>query len=122
MQQAAGRRIDWSLYRGETPRAAPPPPRFDPPSIPADDIPVEQLSEPLADRFERRAEHAAAKRWMRFALREPGPYLLAFVGDPHLDDCGSIWPLLRRNVQLMRRPHVHGVMLGDVTNNWSGKL
>jgi len=122
MQAAAGRLIDWSLYRGETPRAEPPPPRFDPPSIPPDDIPVEQLIEQLAERFERRAEHAAAKKWMRFALREPGPYLLAFVGDPHLDDNGCNWPLLRRDVELMRRPHVHGVMLGDVTNNWSGKL
>lgn len=118
---AAGRKVDWSLYAG---RAAtkPLPPRFDPPSIPADDVPVEQLIDQLAHRFERRAENAAAKKWMRFALHDDGPYLLAFVGDPHLDDNGCNWPLLKRDVELMRRPHVHGVMLGDVTNNWSGKL
>ena len=121
VQESAGRRIDWSLYPGEAPRA-PISPRFDPPPIPADDIPVEQLIDQLAERFERRAENAAAKRWMRFALHDAGPYVLAFVGDPHLDDNGCNWPLLRRDVELMRRPHVHGVMLGDVTNNWSGKL
>ena len=121
VQEAAGRRIDWSLYPGEAPRA-PISPRFDPPPIPADDIPVEQLIDQLAERFERRAENAAAKRWMRFALHDAGPYVLAFVGDPHLDDNGCNWPLLKRDVELMRRPHVHGIMLGDVTNNWSGKL
>ena len=121
VQESAGRRIDWSLYQGEAPRA-PISPRFDPPPIPADDIPVEQLIDQLAQRFERRAENAAAKRWMRFALHDAGPYVLAFVGDPHLDDNGCNWPLLKRDVELMRRPHVHGIMLGDVTNNWSGKL
>lgn len=121
VQESAGRRIDWSLYQGEAPRA-PISPRFDPPPIPADDIPVEQLIDQLAERFERRAENAAAKRWMRFALHDAGPYVLAFVGDPHLDDNGCNWPLLKRDVELMRRPHVHGIMLGDVTNNWSGKL
>jgi hypothetical protein len=121
VQESAGRRIDWSLYQGEAPRA-PMSPRFDPPPIPADDIPVEQLIDQLAERFERRAENAAAKRWMRFALHDAGPYVLAFVGDPHLDDNGCNWPLLKRDVELMRRPHVHGIMLGDVTNNWSGKL
>ena len=121
VQESAGRRIDWSLYPGEAPRA-PMSPRFDPPPIPADDIPVEQLIDQLAERFERRAENAAAKRWMRFALHDAGPYVLAFVGDPHLDDNDCNWPLLKRDVDLMRRPHVHGIMLGDVTNNWSGKL
>jgi hypothetical protein len=123
IEQAAGRLIDWSLSPDAriSPDAARKP-RFDPPTIPADDVPVEQLIEQLSDRFARRAENAAAKRWMRYALHDAGPYLLAFVGDPHLDDNGCNWPLLRRDVDLMRTPHVHGVMLGDVTNNWAGKL
>ena len=118
---AAGRDIDWSLWTGDAPRE-PVAPRFDPPAIPADDIPVEDLIEQLAERFGKRAENAAARKWMRYSLKEPGPYLLAIVGDPHLDDNGCNWPLLRRDVEIMRRPHVHGIMLGDVTNNWSGKL
>jgi hypothetical protein len=122
-ERAAGRLIDWSLYQPQaSAKSEPLPPRFDPPMIPADDVPVERLIDQLAERFERRAEHAAAKKWMRFTLKDSGPYLLAFVGDPHLDDNGCNWPLLKRDIELMRRPHVHGVMLGDVTNNWSGKL
>ena len=119
IETAAGRKIDWSLWPGHKTAQ---PARFDPPTIPSDDIPVEKLIEQLSERFGRRAEHAAAKKWMRFTLKEPGPYILAFVGDPHLDDNGCNWPLLRRDVDLMRTPHVHGIMLGDATNNWSGKL
>lgn len=123
IESAAGRSINWSLYAGDQLlRSDPVPLRFDPPAIPADDVPINRLIEQLSERFERRAENAAAKKWMRFALHDDGPYLLAFVGDPHVDDNGCNWPLLRRDVELMRRPHVHGVMLGDVTNNWSGKL
>lgn len=118
VENAAGRQIDWSLWAGSEPVE----PRFTPPSIPADDIPVERLVDQLAERFDRRAEHATSKKWMRFALNDPGPYILAFVGDPHLDDNGCNWPLLKRDIELMRTPHVHGVMLGDATNNWAGKL
>ena len=121
IEVAAGRDIDWSLWPGDVPRE-PVAPRFDPPSIPSDDIPVEELIDQLAERFGKRAENAAARKWMRYSLKEPGPYLLAIVGDPHLDDNGCNWPLLKRDVEIMRRPHVHGVMLGDATNNWSGKL
>ena len=121
IEEAAGREVDWSVWTGRQ-GIEPVPPRFNPPSIPADDIPVEALIDQLAERFGRRAENATAKQWMRFSLHKPGPYALAFVGDPHLDDNGCNWPLLKRDVELMRRPHVHGVMLGDVTNNWSGKL
>lgn len=121
LERCAGRAIDWSRYRGRAPLEALAP-RFVAPQVPADDVPIETLVDQLSERFGKRAENAAARKWMRFSLNEPGPYLLAFVGDPHLDDNGCNWPLLRRDIELMRRPHVHGIMLGDVTNNWSGKL
>lgn len=120
-EAAAGRGVDWSLWPGNR-RSQPVAARFDPPEIPDDDVPVEALIEQLSERFGKRAENAAARKWMRYTLKDPGPYLLGFFGDPHVDDNGCNWPLLRRDVELMRRPHCHGIMLGDVTNNWSGKL
>lgn len=121
IEASAGRAINWKLYR---PFSGPrdDAPRFIPPLLPAEDMPVEDLIASLEQSFKRRSEHAAAKKWMRFTLTEPGPYILAFVGDPHVDDNGCNWPLLKRDLDLMRQPHVHGVCLGDVTNNWSGKL
>lgn len=121
IEAAAGRSIDWSLWPGRAP-VKPVAPRFDPPSIPDADIPVEELIEKLERSYHRRSAHVAAKKWMRFSLRDDGPYMLAVVGDPHLDDPGCNWPLLRRDVEIMRRPHTHAICLGDVTNNWSGRL
>jgi hypothetical protein len=122
LEAAAGRSIDWSLFPGAPPRAEPLPPRFDPPHIPDGDVPVEELIEKLTANFKRRAQHVAAKAWARFTLHEDGPYVLAVVGDPHLDDPGTDWGLLRRHHALLRREHVHGVCLGDVVNNWAGRL
>jgi hypothetical protein len=122
LEAAAGRAIDWSLYPGAPPRAEPLPPRFDPPHIPDADIPVEELIQKLERNYQRRAEHVAAKTWARFTLKADGPYVLAVVGDPHLDDPGTDWGLLRRHHALLRREHVHGVCLGDVVNNWAGRL
>jgi hypothetical protein len=124
MEKAAGRKVRWDLYRGpgarqtETAVEA----RFIPPHIPAAEMPVGELIDKLKTNFTRRAAHADAKKWMKFTLKEDGPYCLAFVGDPHLDDNGCNWPLLDRDVALMRLPHVHGIGMGDYTNNWAGKL
>lgn len=122
LEAAAGRAIDWSLYPGAPARAEPLPPRFVPPVIPEADVPVDELIEKLTANFKRRAQHVAAKAWARFTLHEDGPYCLAIVGDPHLDDPGTDWETLRAHHALMRRPHVHGICLGDITNNWAGKL
>jgi len=121
LEESAGRQIDWSQYvtRGRREALGQ---RYTPPPIPDPDIPVEALIDRLAEGYTRRSEHRAAKKWMRFGLNEDGPYCIAVVGDPHLDDPGCNWPLLKRDVELMRTPNVHAVCLGDVTNNWSGKL
>jgi hypothetical protein len=123
MEEIAGRKIDWSLSpEGRIATDALPKPRFDPPHIPDSDAPVDELIERLAANYERRANSHAAKQWARFTLHDKGPYVLAVVGDPHLDDPGTDWGLLRQHHELLRREHVHGVCLGDVTNNWAGKL
>lgn len=123
IERSIGRKIDWSLYRrpGEA-KKKDESPRFDPPHIPPGDLPVDELIHLLKTNFTRRALNAEAKKWMRFTLKEDGPYCLAFVGDPHLDDNGCNWPLLTRDVELMKRPHVHGIGMGDYTNNWAEKL
>ena len=123
MQARAGRLIDWSLWSGRPqPADKAGPPRFAPPILPAGDIDPEELIERLAKDYARRSEHKAAKKWMRFALKEDGPFALWFWGDPHLDDNGTNWPLIKRDVELARSEHVHSICMGDVTNNWAGKL
>lgn len=73
--------------------------------------------------FERRMEAARSRDWMEFHVKIKGPFALVFVGDPHADDNGCNWPLLERDVAIIRETDaMYGIGLGDYTNNWSGRL
>lgn len=52
-----------------------------------------------------------------------GPYALMFFGDPHVDDNGCNWDLLRAHAKLAAETEaLFAVNIGDTTNNWSGRL
>ena len=119
MQARGNRKINWDLWPGRKDKGEP---RFTAPVIPTDDASPEELIERLVRDYGRRSEHKAAKKWMRFTLKKDGPFCLWFWGDPHLDDPGTNWPLLKQHVDLACTDHVHSVCMGDVTNNWAGKL
>lgn len=89
------------------------------PDIPSKDIPVEQIIENRKVRYEARKEHFKVAQWMTFKMKVKGPFALAFMGDPHMDDNGCNWPLLERDIGLIRDTEaMYGVCLGDYTNNW----
>jgi hypothetical protein len=91
--------------------------------LPPSDVPIDDIIAMQARRFERRLEHATAKRWRKFNVPTAGPYALMFVGDPHVDDNGCNWPLLQEHAKLCRdNEHVYAVNIGDTTNNWTGRL
>lgn len=49
--------------------------------------------------------------------------MLMFFGDPHVDDDGCHWGLLRDHCELAKRTeYLYAVSVGDVTNNWVGRL
>lgn len=92
-------------------------------SIPEKELPVEEVLSLVKRRFELRSAHAAAKRWRRFTVPTSGPYALMFFGDPHVDDDGCNWSLLEDHCALARRTsNLYAVSVGDVTNNWVGRL
>ncbi len=98
-------------------------PIYDKPYIPSPDKPIEDVVNEAVSNFNRLYKHKAATKWMRFTMRESGPFMLMFVGDPHLDDNGCNWPLLRDHHAIMKcHPRILPVGLGDYTNNWIGKL
>lgn len=91
--------------------------------LPADDVPTAELIDMMCRRFEKRQANAEAQRWRRFQVPHKGPYALAFMGDPHVDDNGCNWPLLRRHCQMLAEAEgVYAVNIGDTTNNWAGRL
>jgi hypothetical protein len=98
-------------------------PAFTAPTLPASHEPVADMIERRKAAFLRKRAAADAKRWMRFEVHEHAPFGLAFVGDPHADDDGCDLPRLEAHLDLIARtPGLHGVGMGDWTNNWVGRL
>lgn len=87
-----------------------------------DDIPVEQIVDMMARRAEKRFEAAKAREWQTIKIKDDLPTVIAFVGDPHLDDDGTDWPLLQKHIALLKSPHCYAVNIGDTTNSWGGRL
>lgn len=91
--------------------------------LPPDDIETDDIIGMMTRRFQARYDHAQALRWRRFTVPTDGPYALMLFGDPHVDDDGCNWPLLREHCQLAASTkHLYAVSIGDVSNNWVGRL
>lgn len=91
--------------------------------LPDDDIPVEELIETMVRRYEKRKAHRDAKLWRRFNVPVNGPYALMGFGDPHIDDNGCDWSLLKRHCELAATTEaLFAYNVGDTTNNWMGRL
>lgn len=93
------------------------------PALPDADEPVADLIERRRRQSRRKLDRVAAERWMPIAIADPGPFAIAWVGDPHLDDDACDWDLLLSHVELIKRtPGMYAFGIGDVTNNWVGRL
>lgn len=110
---------DWSLWNRAGPKAAS---VVSVPEFPDDDIPTKEIIEVLTKRYKKRETHHASKSWFPVTVRNDRPLGLAFIGDPHLDDNGCNWPLLRRDIDLMQKDGVYACNIGDTTNSWGGRL
>lgn len=100
-----------------------PPPEVNFPEFPDDDVPIEQVIELAAARFERVSKSFTSHTWFPITLSSDLPFGIAWFGDPHLDDNGCAWPILKRDVALCATtPGLWGVNVGDTTNNWAGRL
>jgi hypothetical protein len=93
------------------------------PELPSSHEPFDDLIERRIAASKRKLEAAAAREWMRFEVKEAAPFCLVFVGDPHADDDGCDLERLRDDLALIEAtPGMHGIGMGDWTNNWSGRL
>ena len=96
---------------------------YEVPNLPTGEIPSEELKETLKKRFIEKRKAHEARKWMKFKVNVEGPFGLVFIGDPHLDDNGCNWPLLDRDIELIKNTEaLWSVGLGDYTNNWAGIL
>lgn len=92
------------------------------PDFPEDDLPVEELIDGMSKRFAKRQSYQKSMRWFPVKIKETRPMGLVFVGDPHVDDNGCNWPMLKEHCAIMSKPGVYAVNIGDSGNNWQGRL
>jgi calcineurin-like phosphoesterase family protein len=85
---------------------------------------IEQLIKDRAEEFGRKAAHHQAKHdGINITIHEPGPYMLVCFGDGHVDDAGCDIDHLAFCLEEVRgKDHVYALNIGDLTNNWVGKL
>ena len=88
------------------------------PDFPDDDIAESEIIDLMCRRYEKRAEHKASKKWFRIEMPDDQPFAVLWWGDPHLDNNGTNWPLLKAHAQLARHPRVYSVNIGDTLDNW----
>lgn len=89
--------------------------------LPHDEETVEELIERREAAFRRKAK--AKRRLQTVRVRTRGPVGIVVFGDPHLDDDGCNWPLLRRWVEAVSTTRgMYAGQIGDITNNWVGRL
>ena len=106
----------------------PPPPKTEPmfriEGLPDDgECNAEELIGHLKTRHQQRKIHNHAAKLRQVHLTIPGPIGLAFIGDPHIDDPGCAWGDLERDIRICRETQgILAVNVGDVTNNWVGRL
>jgi hypothetical protein len=60
---------------------------------------------------------------MEFKVASDLPIAINWFGDPHIDDDGCNWPLLKKHIELCKNtPGMFGANIGDTHNNWVGRL
>jgi hypothetical protein len=70
----------------------------------------------------KRAHHGSKHSGVRVSLKDDRPWVLALLGDPHVDDDGFDGALFARHTEACAVHGFHAVNLGDLTNNWVGRL
>lgn len=93
------------------------------PDFPSDDVPIDRLLDLAEERSRLRAQSHEAHTWFGVKVKEDKPIGILWFGDPHVDDNGCDWQLLRRHAHLCKTTEgLYGANIGDTTNNWAGRL
>lgn len=87
-------------------------------------IDVEQLIERRIQQYRVKKANHDADKLVHVRVKREGPIGLGFVGDMHLDDDGTDLEEVMRHVDLFdgRNEGLYAGNVGDVFNNWAGRL
>lgn len=93
------------------------------PDLPDERPSTEELLARREKDFERKYIAKHARKLIDVKIKLNGPIGIAHFGDPHVDDDGCNIKLLRQHLNTIKRtPGLLGANLGDMHNNWIGRL
>ena len=117
-----GRLLKYKLEQSDTWQGSEPAFEY-PQDIPDAEPSYEELKEQVIRDFNRLAANREAIKLLKVRVKIEGPYGLMIKGDPHLDNPGTNWPLLNQHLQLLKRTEgLFGANVGDMSDNWVGRL
>jgi hypothetical protein len=93
------------------------------PRLPSELPPIHEIVEHRKRVAARTIEASKARELIRVPVKMRGPIALVAIGDPHVDDQGCDWTRLERDLNTINRTEgMFAVHVGDMTNNWGGRL
>lgn len=96
---------------------------FRSPDLPTRARSIEELLESKCAEFERVDAEEAARHLVPVEVLIDGPVGICHMGDPHIDDPGSNFPVLMRDIQIINETEgLWAATVGDLQNNWCNRL
>lgn len=93
------------------------------PDLPEELAPVGEIVARRKAEFARKDSAVSARKLVPIKIKLNGPIGICHFGDPHVDDPGTDIALLERHTDLVRETEgLFAGNVGDVTNNWVGRL
>lgn len=93
------------------------------PKLPSSELDAEEIIDHACREFTRYQTAADAHRWFEIKVRSNKPIGICFMGDPHIDNPGTNWPLLQRHCKILKETAgMHAIGCNDVADNWVGRL
>jgi len=91
--------------------------------IPSPTRSLDEIFKSKQNLFDKKIAHEDALKSFEIEILLDGPIAIPFFGDPHLDDDGCDIRLVRKHVNISATTEgMFPVNLGDITNNWVGRL
>lgn len=88
-----------------------------------DEVPIEVLVERRLKQTKKRLKNDRLRELVEISLDVSGPFGIAMIGDPHIDNPGCNLDLLLRHTDLIANtPGMFAVCVGDMQDNWVGRL
>lgn len=115
-RKAAERGIAWDV---DLPKEKP----FEIDELP-DHLPsAEEILDRRKADFAKYARSKDARKLVNVKVKIDGPYGIAHMGDPHVDDNGTDLAKLERHLNIINETDgLFGANVGDYSNNWIGRL